>query len=149
MARKFEGGLQDSVLEKINVFKVKKYVDILDKAIIAESNQANHNRYSDWKEKKGRVLICMKGSTRDLAPTCLEYGKKHREVFYQATRAFFKCEKMGHMMRDCPMFGQQKGNRPAASSVSSTPATKTAARPTTTRDNVRQGKVFALILGDV
>ena len=46
-ARKFEGGLRDSILEKINVLKVDKYVDVLDRAIIAESNQANRNRYLD------------------------------------------------------------------------------------------------------
>ncbi|XP_028106544.1 uncharacterized protein LOC114305629 [Camellia sinensis] len=49
------------------------------------------------------------------------------------------------MVRDCPMFGQQKGNRPTASSAGSTPATKTPARPTISRDNVRQGRVFALV----
>ncbi|XP_028083648.1 uncharacterized protein LOC114284895 [Camellia sinensis] len=35
-ARKFEGGLRDSILEKINVLKVQKYVDVLDRAIIVE-----------------------------------------------------------------------------------------------------------------
>ncbi|XP_028119844.1 uncharacterized protein LOC114317338 [Camellia sinensis] len=53
------------------------------------------------------------------------------------------------MVRHCPMFGQQKGNRPTASSTGFTPATKTQASPTTSRDNVRQGRVFALVLGDV
>ncbi|XP_028092232.1 uncharacterized protein LOC114292470 [Camellia sinensis] len=56
---------------------------------------------------------------------------------------------MGHMMQDCPMFGQQKGNRPTASSAGFTPSIKTPTRPTTSRDNVRQGRVFDLILGDV
>ncbi|XP_028105359.1 uncharacterized protein LOC114304398 [Camellia sinensis] len=52
-------------------------------------------------------------------------------------------------MRDCPMFGQQKGNRPTASSAGSTPTIKTPTRPTTSRDNVRQGRVFDLIPDDV
>ncbi|XP_028105360.1 uncharacterized protein LOC114304399 [Camellia sinensis] len=51
-AKRFKGGLQDSILEKINILQVQKYVDVLDRAIIAEGNQANRNRYSDWKGKR-------------------------------------------------------------------------------------------------
>ncbi|XP_028111377.1 uncharacterized protein LOC114309769 [Camellia sinensis] len=47
-ARKFEGGLRDSILEKINVLKVQKYVDVLDRAIIVESNQANRKTPGQW-----------------------------------------------------------------------------------------------------
>ena len=47
------------------------------------------------------------------------------------------------------MFRQQKGNRPTASSAGFTPSIKTPTRPTTSRDNVRQGRVFALVPGDV
>ncbi|XP_028105304.1 uncharacterized protein LOC114304346 [Camellia sinensis] len=145
---------------------VQKYMDVLDKAIIAESNQANRNQYSDWKGKrqgsnvhKGSASSKSKkqnlgtsntsGSTRDSAPACLECGKKHRGVCYRASGACFNCGKTGHMVRDCPMFGQWEGNRPTASSAGSTPATKTLTRPTTSRDNVRQGRVFALVPGDV
>ncbi|XP_028118881.1 uncharacterized protein LOC114316420 [Camellia sinensis] len=124
-ARKFEGCLQDSILEKINVLQVQKYVDVLDKAIIVE------------------------GSTYDSLPTYPECGKKRQRVFYRASGACFNYGKTRHMVRDCPMFGQQKGNRPSASSAGSTPATKTLARPITSRDNVRQGGVFALVPGDV
>ncbi|XP_028093766.1 uncharacterized protein LOC114293848 [Camellia sinensis] len=42
-----------------------------------------------------------------------------------------------------------KGNKPTASSTDSTLATKTPAKPTTTRDNVRQGRVFPLLSSDV
>ena len=37
-ARKFEGGLNVEILDRINVLKLLKYVDVLDRAIIAESN---------------------------------------------------------------------------------------------------------------
>ncbi|XP_028121535.1 uncharacterized protein LOC114318775 [Camellia sinensis] len=146
--------------------EVQKYVNVLDKAIIAEGNQASRNWYSNWKGKrqgsnvhKGSASSQSKkqnlgtsntlGSTRDSAPTCPECGKKHHGVCYQASGACFNCGKTGHMVRDCPMFRQQKGNRPTASSAGSTLATKTLGRPTTSRDNVRQGRVFALVPGDV
>ncbi|XP_028064290.1 uncharacterized protein LOC114267449 [Camellia sinensis] len=35
-ARKFERGLRDSILEKINVLKLQKYVDVLDRAIMSK-----------------------------------------------------------------------------------------------------------------
>lgn len=37
-ARKFEGGLNVEILDRINVMKLLKYVDVLDRAIIAELN---------------------------------------------------------------------------------------------------------------
>ena len=37
-ARKFEGGLNVEILDRINVLKLLKYVDVLDRAIMAESN---------------------------------------------------------------------------------------------------------------
>ncbi|XP_028083002.1 uncharacterized protein LOC114284293 [Camellia sinensis] len=140
-ARKFEGCLQDSILEKINILQVQKYVDVLDKAIIVEGNQANHNWYSDWKGKRQGSIVRKgsassqskkqnlgtsntSGSTCDSSPTYPECGKKGQRVFYRALGACFNYGKTGHMVRDCPMFGQQKGNRPSASSAGSTPATK-------------------------
>ncbi|XP_028112026.1 uncharacterized protein LOC114310276 [Camellia sinensis] len=165
-ARKFERGLPDSILEKINVLQVQKYVDVLDKAIITEGNQASRNRYSDWKgkmqgsnmhkrltssqnKKQNLGTSNTTGFNQDSPSTCLECGKKHRGVCHRASRACFKCRKTRHMMRDCLIFGQQKGNRPTASSAGSTPATKTPTRPTTSQENVRQGRVFALVPGDV
>ncbi|XP_028091184.1 uncharacterized protein LOC114291319 [Camellia sinensis] len=97
-ARKFERGLRDANLEKINVLKLPKYVDVLDRALMSEGNMANHNRFSDWKGKR-------QGSNVHKGPT--------------------------------------------TSSVGSTPTTKTTAKPTSIRDNVRQGRVFALVPGDV
>ncbi|XP_028123288.1 uncharacterized protein LOC114320320 [Camellia sinensis] len=37
-ARKFEGGLNVEILDRINILKLLKYVDVLDQAIIAEAN---------------------------------------------------------------------------------------------------------------
>ncbi|XP_028088442.1 uncharacterized protein LOC114288998 [Camellia sinensis] len=37
-ARQFEGGLRDPILDKINVLKLPTYVDVLDRALIAERN---------------------------------------------------------------------------------------------------------------
>ena len=37
-ARKFEDGLNVEILDRINVLKLLKYVDVLDRAIMAESN---------------------------------------------------------------------------------------------------------------
>ncbi|XP_028117390.1 uncharacterized protein LOC114315013 [Camellia sinensis] len=40
-ARQFEGGLRDPILDKINVLKLPTYVDVLDRALIAERYVAN------------------------------------------------------------------------------------------------------------
>ncbi|XP_028117733.1 uncharacterized protein LOC114315312 [Camellia sinensis] len=42
-ARKFERGLRDAILDRINVLKLPKYIDVLDKVLMAETNLANRN----------------------------------------------------------------------------------------------------------
>ncbi|XP_028092860.1 uncharacterized protein LOC114293038 [Camellia sinensis] len=42
-ARKFEGGLRDSILDRVNVLKLPKYVDMLDKALMLEKNIADRS----------------------------------------------------------------------------------------------------------
>ncbi|XP_028090121.1 uncharacterized protein LOC114290413 [Camellia sinensis] len=115
-ARKFEGGLQNSILDKINVLKLPTYIDVLERAIVAE-----------------------------------DCGKRHRRTCYWVTGACLKCGKTGHLARDCPQRDRKNGNRTTTTSVGSTPAstTKTTAKSTNTRDNARQGRVFALIPDDV
>ncbi|XP_028091967.1 uncharacterized protein LOC114292257 [Camellia sinensis] len=43
-ARKFEGGLCNAILEKVNVLKLPKYMDVLDRALMSKANLASHNR---------------------------------------------------------------------------------------------------------
>ncbi|XP_028124374.1 uncharacterized protein LOC114321407 [Camellia sinensis] len=51
-ARQFEGGLRDPILDKINVLKLLTYVDVLNRALIAERNVANRKQNFKWKGKK-------------------------------------------------------------------------------------------------
>ncbi|XP_028124956.1 uncharacterized protein LOC114321922 [Camellia sinensis] len=51
-ARQFEGGLRDPILDKINVLKLPTYVDILDRALMAERNVANRKQNFKWKDRR-------------------------------------------------------------------------------------------------
>ena len=42
-ARELEGGLWNSILDEINVLKLPTYVDVLERAIVAEGNIAAQN----------------------------------------------------------------------------------------------------------
>ncbi|XP_028080651.1 uncharacterized protein LOC114282199 [Camellia sinensis] len=55
---------------------------------------------------------------------------------------------MGHMARDCTQTEQQKGGKPAVGSTGSIPKLGDTTRPATTKDTIRQGRVFALVPGD-
>ncbi|XP_028122578.1 uncharacterized protein LOC114319721 [Camellia sinensis] len=167
-ARKFEGGLRTAILDRINVLKLPTYVDVLERAVIAEGNIATQSRVSVWKEKRqntqvtrGSVAPSSKklnsgtsstsASTCDSAPICPNCGKRHRGICYRVTRACFKCGKTGHLVRECPQKDRQNGNKTTTSSVGSTPTptTKTATKHTNTEDTAKQKRAFALILGDV
>ncbi|XP_028107654.1 uncharacterized protein LOC114306582 [Camellia sinensis] len=94
-ARKFEGGLQGTILDRVNMLKLPTYVDILERAVIAEENLAAQNRITEWKGKrlnnqwsKGPSIPPDKkqnlGTSNTSAPSqgtipaCSECGKRHR-----------------------------------------------------------------------
>ncbi|XP_028057791.1 uncharacterized protein LOC114261691 [Camellia sinensis] len=51
-ARKFEGGLRNAILDRVNMLKLPTYVDVLERAVIAEGNIAAQNRIFEWKGKR-------------------------------------------------------------------------------------------------
>ncbi|XP_028072516.1 uncharacterized protein LOC114274742 [Camellia sinensis] len=61
-ARKFEGGLRNAILDRINVLKLPTYVDVLERAVMAERNIAAQNRISEWKGKRQNTQA-LKGPT--------------------------------------------------------------------------------------
>ncbi|XP_028094962.1 uncharacterized protein LOC114294971 [Camellia sinensis] len=150
------------------MLKLPAYVDVLERAVIAEGNIAAQNRISEWKGKKQNTQWS-KGTTtppnkkqnsgtsntsipsQDSIPVCLECGKKHRGTCHRKSGACFQCGKTGHLIKDCPQRKQQNGNRATTSSAGSTPPTntKSAAKPTNNKDAARQGRVFALVSGVV
>ncbi|XP_028095186.1 uncharacterized protein LOC114295189 [Camellia sinensis] len=168
-AQKFEGGLRGAILDRVNMLKLPTYVDVLERAVIAEGNIATQNRISEWKGKRQNSQWS-KGSTtppnkkqnsgtatastpsQGSIAVCSKCGKRHREMCYQGSGACFHCEKMGHVIRDFPQRKQQQnGNRAATSSAGSTLTTnnKVPAKPTNNKDTARQGRVFALVPRDV
>ncbi|XP_028121419.1 uncharacterized protein LOC114318690 [Camellia sinensis] len=158
-ARKFQGTLRNDILERVNVLKLPTYVDMLDPALMSETNMANQNKPSKWKSKrqgffpkkkmfkKQNMGSLSSSSSRDSAPTCNICDRKHLGVCYHTSGACFLCGKTGHMVKDYPQ-SDQRGGRPSASSTGSIPVPRNIVRPTITRDTMRHGKVFALIPGD-
>ncbi|XP_028058061.1 uncharacterized protein LOC114261934 [Camellia sinensis] len=51
-ACKFEGGLRSAILDKVNMLKLPTYVDVLERAVIAEGNLTTQNRIFEWKGKR-------------------------------------------------------------------------------------------------
>ncbi|XP_028109546.1 uncharacterized protein LOC114308203 [Camellia sinensis] len=167
-ARKFEERLQSAILDKVNMLKLPTYVDVLERAVIAERNLATQNRISEWKGKRQNTQWS-KGTTtppnkkqnsgtsstttftQDSVPVCSECGRRHRGVCHRLSGACFRCGKTGHLIRDCPQGNRQNNNKDVTSSVGSAPTsnTKSVAKPAHNKDTVRQGRVFALVPGDV
>ncbi|XP_028081322.1 uncharacterized protein LOC114282771 [Camellia sinensis] len=148
--------------------KLPTYVDVLERAVMAEGNITAQNRISEWKGKRQNTQVSngptpppnkklnlgtssASTPTRDSAPICSYCGKKHCGTCYRVIGACFRCSKTGHLVKDCPQRNQQNGNRATTSSARSTlaPNIKSAAKSTNNKDTARQGKVFALVPGDV
>ncbi|XP_028095421.1 uncharacterized protein LOC114295397 [Camellia sinensis] len=149
-------------------FKLTPLRDLLLSTVIAEGNLVAQNRVSEWNGKrqnnqwtKGSITPPNKKQnsgnssittlTHNSTPVCPACGRQHRGTCHWKTGACFKCGKTGHPVRDCPQWTQQKGNRTATSSAGSTPTpnAKAATKPTNNKDTARQGRVFALVPGDV
>ncbi|XP_028100720.1 uncharacterized protein LOC114300067 [Camellia sinensis] len=120
-ARKFESGLRNDIRERVNVLKLPTYVDVLDRALMSETNMASRGKPpANWKVKRQGFFLGKKtskkqntgssstsDSTRNTAPTCTQCGKKHRGVCYRIYGACYRCGELGHMARDYNRTKQQ------------------------------------------
>ncbi|XP_028070461.1 uncharacterized protein LOC114272953 [Camellia sinensis] len=170
-ARKFEGGLDVEVLDRINVLKLVKYVDVLDRATIAEANIATLKQaktpVTEWKYKrqgfnfkKGRnnsnnsqnkrqnTGSSHSSSQGNDIPICPEYKKRHNGICRRISCTCFRCGKTGHMIKDCPL-GSQNMSWPMASSVASASTSRANPKTTIGKETLKQEWVFALVPGDV
>lgn len=172
-AQKFEGGLDLEVFDRVDILKLPTNVEVLDRAIMAEATIAAMKQAkaptTEWRIKrsgsnfqKGRYFFANKkqntGSSSSSSqssgsmPICSECGRKHKGMSHRASGACFCCSKTGHIIKDCLM-RFDNANHPATSSAGSTLVTRPNAR-TNIRNNtgyktLRQGRVFALVPGDV
>ncbi|XP_028054576.1 uncharacterized protein LOC114258778 [Camellia sinensis] len=168
-ARKFEGGSDLDVFDRVGVLQLPTYVEVLNRALMAKATLVAMKQAKapiiKWQSKragsnfrKGRLSFSHKnqniGSSSSSSQSngsmlvCSEYGKKRKDTCYLASGACFRCGKTGHMIRDCPMRSYD-ANCPVASSVGYTPAPRTNVKTNIRRKTLRQGRVFALVPSDV
>ncbi|XP_028082884.1 uncharacterized protein LOC114284187 [Camellia sinensis] len=143
-AQKFEEGLTLEVFARVSVLKLLKYVDVLDRALMAEANlialKQTKAPTTEWRGKrsgfsfkKGRSFATnKKQNTRSTssssqssgsAPICAECKRRRRGVCHRVFGACFRCGKTCYMIRDCPIRFENV-NCPAASSAGSASVTR-------------------------
>ncbi|XP_028063478.1 uncharacterized protein LOC114266755 [Camellia sinensis] len=170
-ARKFEGGLDLDGFDRVDVLKLSTYVEVLDRALMAEAILATKKQApaptTEWKGKRSKFNFkngrsfskrqntgssSSSSQSSGSVSNCPDCGIRHKGMCHRVSGTCFRCGKTGHMIRDCPL-RFDNANRPATSSVKSAPTTRTNAR-TDTKSNtgnetLRQMRVFALVPGDV
>ncbi|XP_028115969.1 uncharacterized protein LOC114313751 [Camellia sinensis] len=135
-AQKFEGGLDLDVFDRVGVLKLPTYVDVLDRALMTEANLAAKKQVktltTEWRGKrsgygfrKGRSFV---------------NNKKQKTGLLVA--------QIDHVVRDCSL-GSDNANCPTTSLAGSTSVARTNTRANTGRETLRQGRVFALVPGDM
>ena len=166
-AQKFEGGLDLDVYDRMGVLKLLTYVEVLDRALMTEAILAAKKQAitptTEWRGKrarfnfkKGRSFlkkqnIGSSSSSSQSSGSMLVYpecGRKHRGMCHRASGACIRFGKTGHMIRDCRL-RLDTTTHPAASSTRSTQTPRTNVKANTRGETLRQGRVFALIPGDV
>ncbi|XP_028085066.1 uncharacterized protein LOC114286168 [Camellia sinensis] len=170
-AWKFDGGLDLDVFDLVGVLKLPTYVKVLDRALMAEAILAAKKQAlaptTEWKGKRSRFNFkrgwsfpkrqntgsSSNSSQNSLSiPNCSDCGMKHKGACYCASGACFRCGNIGRMVRGCLMRSNDV-NRPMASSAGSAFVARlnarTNARGNTGNKTLRQGRVFALVPGDV
>ncbi|XP_057482013.1 uncharacterized protein LOC130768937 [Actinidia eriantha] len=165
-ARKFEDGLRGNIKSRLELLRLLTYAEVVNYALLAE--RSNEEYYQDRDNKRkgeaskgpggsnaiqskqsntGTVSKNYSSSFKGNYPQCLKCGKFHKgTVCYVETGACFKCGQQGHMIRDCPKFNQSR-----TMVVSTSAPSQSIQRPTFTagRGQLQQGRVFALVPGDV
>ncbi|XP_028121923.1 uncharacterized protein LOC114319122 [Camellia sinensis] len=93
-ARKFEGGLDLDIFDRVGVLKLPTYVQVLDKSLMAEATLASKRQSkapatitTDWRGKrsgygfrKGRSHVSKKQNTGSTSSFCPDCGRRHRGV---------------------------------------------------------------------
>ena len=97
------------------MFKLEIYVEVVDRALIAERNSKRLSKTND-EERKPKSGNFLKGkssggsfkkhmvsnSSKKTHQACPRCGKNHSGTCYLETGACFKCGKIGHFIKDCP-----------------------------------------------
>ncbi|KAL7181479.1 hypothetical protein ACSBR1_040385 [Camellia fascicularis] len=145
MAQKFEGGLTLEVFDRDGVLKLPIYVEVLDRALMAEATlvamkQSKAPTTIEWRGKRSRKANSYgskRQNTRSSSnssqssgsiPVFPDCGRKHNGVCYRATGACFKY---------------------AGSAFVTRANARTNVRGDTGNEMLRQRRVFALVPGDV
>ncbi|XP_028087829.1 uncharacterized protein LOC114288509, partial [Camellia sinensis] len=145
-ARKFEGGLDLEVFDRVGVLKLPTYVEVLNKSLMAEATLATMKQSkapvtttTDWRGKRSRY-----GFRRGRS----HMSKKQNTGTTSSSSQSSGSIPTGHAVKDC-LPGSENTSRPMVSSVGSASTAKTNARANTGKKPLRQGRVFALVPGDV
>ncbi|XP_028081335.1 uncharacterized protein LOC114282792 [Camellia sinensis] len=172
-ARKFEGGLDLEMFDRVGVLKLPTYMEVLDRALMAEAILAakkqvpapttelrgkkpgsnfRKGRSSFTNKKQNIGSSSISRQSNGSMSVCSKCGKKHKGMHYRVSGICFLCGKTGHMIRDY-LLRFDNANCPTTSSAGSAPAMRTNARTNargnTENETLRQGRVFVLMPGYV
>ncbi|XP_057465182.1 uncharacterized protein LOC130754911 [Actinidia eriantha] len=167
-AEKFEDGLRGNIKNRLELFQLPTYAEVVNCALLTE--RSNEEYYQDRDNKRkgeiskgpGRLnaIQFQKSNTGTMSkinsssssfkgtyPQCPKCGKFHKgTICYARMGACFNCGQQGHMIKDCPKFNQ---TQTMVASTATPSQSIQRPNPTAGMGQLQQGKVFALVPGDV
>ncbi|CAL9019225.1 unnamed protein product [Prunus brigantina] len=96
--KKFEEGLRLEVKEKVELFKLKKYAEVVDRALMAEQMILSSKRVFEPKNPNGG----QSSKRQRFFPSCSRYQKPRSFVATENSGFCCHCRQIGHYRRDCP-----------------------------------------------
>ncbi|KAL6194021.1 hypothetical protein ACLB2K_035105 [Fragaria x ananassa] len=102
-AKRFEDGLKLMIRQKVAILKLNRYLDVVERALIAEQSVLESMAALDFKSPSPPLSESRREGQNGRHPKPDHPSYRQKERTAQDPRVCFQCGKLGHIQKNCPV----------------------------------------------